>query len=174
MSARHIAGNESSSWPTAGFGSRRQVGGEEREQLLEGQARMWATPVARDYRSDESQKTDEELYGKKGKPLPRQIIGWPSPTAADSERQSTGYMRGNPTLLGASLQAQETSTDGSASSPSDPTSRRRRKLNPLFVEWLMGWPIGWTSLAPLGSGSRATEWFRSRRHLLGALCGGGS
>jgi DNA (cytosine-5)-methyltransferase 1 len=32
----------------------------------------------------------------------------------------------------------------------------RPKLNPLFVEWLMGWPIGWTSLAPLGSGSRET------------------
>ena len=24
-----------------------------------------------------------------------------------------------------------------------------RKLNPLFVEWLMGWPIGWTGSAPV-------------------------
>lgn len=32
------------------------------------------------------------------------------------------------------------------------------KLNPTFVEWLMGWPVEWTALD-----SAATEWFRSRR-----------
>jgi len=26
-------------------------------------------------------------------------------------------------------------------------------LNPLFVEWLMGWPIGWTDFAPLETAS---------------------
>lgn len=26
-------------------------------------------------------------------------------------------------------------------------SKERRSLNPLFVEWLMGWPPGWTLLA---------------------------
>jgi hypothetical protein len=24
------------------------------------------------------------------------------------------------------------------------------KLNPMWVEWLMGWPLGWTNLKPLG------------------------
>jgi hypothetical protein len=37
----------------------------------------------------------------------------------------------------------ETPPPGQPSSPSDPSSRRR--LNPLFVEWLMGWPEGWSS-----------------------------
>jgi hypothetical protein len=23
------------------------------------------------------------------------------------------------------------------------------KLNPMWVEWLMGWPLGWTDLKPL-------------------------
>lgn len=32
--------------------------------------------------------------------------------------------------------------DGPQSSP------ERRSLNPLFVEWLMGWPIGWTASEP--------------------------
>ena len=27
------------------------------------------------------------------------------------------------------------------------------RLNPMFVEWLMGWPLGWTDYAPVG-----TEW----------------
>jgi hypothetical protein len=34
--------------------------------------------------------------------------------------------------------------DGPTSSAKDPTSRRR--LNPRFVEWLMGFPIMWTEL----------------------------
>jgi hypothetical protein len=35
----------------------------------------------------------------------------------------------------------------------------RLRLNQLFVEWLMGLPIGWTVCEPL-----ATESFRSWRH----------
>jgi hypothetical protein len=31
-------------------------------------------------------------------------------------------------------------------------------LNPPWVEWLMGWPIGWTELSALGTG-RFREWF---------------
>lgn len=34
-------------------------------------------------------------------------------------------------------------------------------LNPPWVEWLMGWPIGWTDLKPLGMGK-----FRSWLQLL--------
>ena len=35
-----------------------------------------------------------------------------------------------------------------------------RRLNPNFVDWLMGWVPGWTACAPLG-----TEWSRYRRRL---------
>ena len=28
-------------------------------------------------------------------------------------------------------------------------SRVGGKLNPMWVEWLMGWPLGWTDLKPL-------------------------
>lgn len=35
---------------------------------------MWATAAARDWRSDRGQQTSEELYGAKGRPLPRQVI----------------------------------------------------------------------------------------------------
>ena len=47
-------------------------------------ASPWATPAARDWRSDRSQKSSEEMYGMKGRPLPRQAIEampWPTPTA---------------------------------------------------------------------------------------------
>ena len=42
------------------------------------------------------------------------------------------------------LQVRKTSTDGEKSSKST------RQLNPRFVEWLMGIPIVWTALEPLG------------------------
>jgi hypothetical protein len=43
----------------------------------------WPTPAARDFRSDRSQMTDAELYGTKGRPLPRvsYLAGWPTPMA---------------------------------------------------------------------------------------------
>ena len=33
-------------------------------------------------------------------------------------------------------------------------------LNPEWVEWLMGWPIGWTALDPLVE-DRLKEWLRA-------------
>ena len=33
-------------------------------------------------------------------------------------------------------------------------------LNPMWVEWLMGWPIGWTDLKPLGT-DKFQQWLRS-------------
>jgi DNA (cytosine-5)-methyltransferase 1 len=33
-------------------------------------------------------------------------------------------------------------------------------LNPTWVEWLMGWPLGWTDLAPLET-DRFRQWFDS-------------
>jgi hypothetical protein len=36
----------------------------------------------------------------------------------------------------------------------------RGKLNPDWVEWLMGWPIGWTDLNPLAT-DRFQQWLRS-------------
>src|SRR5271157_4214703 len=46
----------------------------------------WPTPTQRDWRSDRSQMTDDELYGTKGRPLPRvaYLAGWPTPQTQDS------------------------------------------------------------------------------------------
>jgi DNA (cytosine-5)-methyltransferase 1 len=33
-------------------------------------------------------------------------------------------------------------------------------LNPNWVEWLMGWPIGWTDLKPLGM-DKFRQWLNS-------------
>ena len=56
--------------------------------------------------------------------------------------------------------AQVTQTHGSESSESDQTSPQPspKRLNPSFVEWLMGVPIGWTSLKPLEMESYLRWW----------------
>ncbi len=38
-------------------------------------------------------------------------------------------------------------------------------LNPEFVEWLMGWPIGWTALEPLAT-DKFRQWLRSHLRFL--------
>ena len=34
------------------------------------------------------------------------------------------------------------------------------QLNPTWVEWLMGWPLGWTDLKPLET-DKFQQWLRS-------------
>jgi len=58
-----------------------------------------------------------------------------------------------------------TPKDGDECSSEGPTSRRR--LNPNFVDWLMGWVPGWTACAPLETAS----WLSKLRRRLSDLCG---
>jgi hypothetical protein len=39
------------------------------------------------------------------------------------------------------------------------------QLNPTWVEWLMGWPIGWTDLKPLEM-DKFQQWLRSHGEFL--------
>lgn len=67
-----------------------------------------------------------------------------------------------------SLPAPETPTPGDSSSTAGPTShpQPKRRLNPLFVEWMMGWPGQW-SIASTACGPAEMESFLSqqRAHL---------
>lgn len=53
--------------------------------------------------------------------------------------------------------------DGQASSESGPDSPQpsAKRLNPAFVEWLMGWPVGHTIAEPHACGAEAMESWRS-------------
>lgn len=135
------------------------------EMLLPGQARVlsenWPPPRA------------EDMEGVLNHPgaidsLTGAARLWPTPENADASRGSDTHVRGNPTLLGASrsfLQGETTRIDGEPSSAPGPSSPRQ--LNPVFVEWLMGWPLGWTDP---GSPLPATEWSRWLRHMRSSLC----
>lgn len=99
---------------------------------------------------------------------------WPTPTAlsrprsADTLEKCADYRKAKagqntvPLYLEevaqhSSLPAPATSTPGATSSPIDPTSLR---LSPAFVEWMMGWPTGWTAF-----GCSATELSRFKQRM---------
>lgn len=84
---------------------------------LQSAAQMFPTPAERDYRTPNKQSYQERSGTKKGEQL-------------------QNFVEHSP-------QAQAT-TDGQPSSENGPTSPRR--LNPRFVEWLMGFPPRWTEL----------------------------
>lgn len=104
--------------------------------------------------------------------LEHQVRQWPSPAARDHKgANSTEHVTTNgsgrmhmdqlPNFVehGFRYSAPDQATHAGPQSSSE-----RRVLNPQFVEWLMGWPIGWT-----GSGPAATEFTHWLRRMRGAL-----
>ncbi len=92
----------------------------------------WPTPAARDYRTPNSQESQESRTHTGGEQLVNFVehhFSHPGlPTRPGQE--SSAHLPGSP------------QPSASKSSTPPPLSRR---LNPYFVEWLMGWPMGWTS-----------------------------
>ena len=118
----------------------------ERAQLYRKVAVIWATPTSRDYK-DASALTDKvPTNSLLGRQAPRSGIGGPgsSPGGPNSPRQWV-------TPSGADERGHATRSDGSELMPGQARRVSREgaaRLNPAFVEWLMGLPIGWTAFAP--------------------------
>jgi hypothetical protein len=92
---------------------------------------MWPTPQARDYKGS----SDRSLKGLE-LDLPTKVKMWPTPTChlAKEQDSPTESTRNTPSLT-------HLARGGDKTQP--------RHLNPTWVEWLMGWPLGWTDLKPL-------------------------
>lgn len=147
---------------------------------LTGATSLWSTPHA--HNSQGSPGAGLTANDGRQRDLVREAKHWQTP-ASDSFRSRGGERKDE---MGLDQQARshlapETPPHGSESSQSTPTSRPpsastkngnstsdsrllQRRLNPRFTEWLMGWPPGWTSLAPLGSGSPVTASYPPRPH----------
>jgi len=131
--------------------------------------KMWPTPQSRDYKGVDRQKVDRgkplnevaahwrtptASEDKRGVPteigtkagehsLARQASLWATPRS--HEVGNYQYSRGDKSKPVATLTGQVLSRPALPSSiDGKPSSTSRRVLNPLFVEWLMGWPPGWT------------------------------
>jgi hypothetical protein len=142
------------------------------QQAKEVSPELWSTPRA----SDGEKGGPNQAFGAGGEPLAAQTVNWPSVTVADS--------RASPSLTAGGAATREGYTPGMTltdairiySLPDLATypvgeipSRDRRSLNPLFVEWLMGWPPGWTLLAWTDLGCSATALSLWRQRMRSAL-----
>jgi hypothetical protein len=98
---------------------------------LTGAARLWATPTARDWRSESCSEEyfEERESHPRGKPL-----AWQTKYATPQARD---YRTG---------QAARWDNPNRSRNLNDQAGG---KLSVIFVEWLMGYPIGWTALEPL-------------------------
>lgn len=103
--------------------------GQKRQIALESQTASWPTPITRDHRSIHA---GEETMEKNSRPLSEMVGDWSTPRATDGETGTSQFSPPDP-----ATQDGQTSSD------------ERRTLNPRFVEWLHGWPIGLTSLEPV-------------------------
>ena len=72
---------------------------------------------------------------------------WPTPSASDNRDRGN---IGSPAI-------QRRKEKGKQIMLSQSVSTESGALNPDWVEWLMGWPIGWTDLKPLGT-ARFQRW----------------
>ena len=126
-------------WPTPTTQDNNQVKGSpdhpKRGTTLGGAVRQWPTPTASD-----SQGGAREMDGKRGralKDLPQQM--WPTPTANED---AAGTPNGNmQRMLGNHPGVRGTT----------PQEWSAGQLNPTWVEWLMGLPLGWTDLGSWGT-----------------------
>jgi hypothetical protein len=106
-------------------------GGSNSRKALRKRTEMWPTPVSHDAKDPIGAPAE----GKRKTPnLAWRVNNWPSPKARDWKDGTTEGTsnRMSPDLGKLVGQSKETGS-----------------LNPTWVEWLMGWPLGWTELKPL-------------------------
>jgi len=111
---------------------------------------------------------------KRGTTLAGAVSMWPTPMAADSRGSSGRPAPGKQVqLVDAVKFATPLSRDYRSGKASQATHDKNSRplseqvggsLNPTWVEWLMGWPLGWTALEPLET-AKFQQWRRSHgRH----------
>jgi hypothetical protein len=101
------------------------------------QVMKWPTPISQDakhsgYAPSGPGKADKLSYA---------VVRWPTPQAHNAKETNAPneYLRNAPSLTALiHTRAKEESEELVGG-----------KLNPTWVEWLMGWPLGWTDLKPL-------------------------
>lgn len=122
---------------------------------LVGEARIWTTPTAHDVRGRMS-------VNRKYPGLPDDVALWATPQARDGKGAFQAHTEGGTDL---SLQARQSAMPGQ---PSSKPTRTLPLLSPLFTEWLMGLPFGWTALSA-SPPSAMPSYLSAQRSLLSRL-----
>ena len=142
-------------------------------------ATMWPTPMAMDHWMSNNPRTDgrqEQLPNAAARFAER----WPTPNATDYKgaSQPEGRRPDCDDDLPSRVQKWEASSGfqspcsplAPATSDGQKSSKVSKRLNPLFVTWMMGWPLGWatpsSSIVKTSYGSWETEFSLHLRRLL--------
>lgn len=157
-------------------GDKTRGGGRGDELLLEGQAALWMTPHGM-AGTDHTGKA--RAGGEFAEQATKAVARWATATATDHKGSSKeGQRRGQlseQTECLSGLPVHQTETAGQPSSETHPGSLPRsakRRLNPLFVEWLQGLPTGWSSASASIDFERLETWLSRFRRRLRSLCYG--
>jgi hypothetical protein len=171
-------------WQTPAVDSFRSRGGERKDEMgLDQQAGAWPTPRVRSTLGDSG--SPERLKEGPSPGLNDAAHNWPTPNSRDHKGSDLSSRHGGASLSHyaetgerthgsppSSPQVPVISAHGSELSPTELSTASRRRLNPAFVCWLMGWPWWWTNPAEISYARQATELYLSRlRTLLSSLLG---
>lgn len=117
----------------------------------------WPTPDTQNHR--DGTKLRKEAKGRHAMSLHHAVAMWPTPHGFSKDGKSNGPS-GNelgravnmfPTPLGRDYRSGKGKTQAERGRTAGPALSEYvgGSLNPAWVEWLMGWPTGWTDLKPL-------------------------
>ena len=131
--------NTPDKWPTPTVQDSEQAGGKgcilsgKRGLSLHQATQLWPSPNARDW------KDSGASQGNRKFPNLVTQVHWPTPRSADHKGATSADAMSKAAARGFKPNLPELTAAVSGGG----------KLNPTWVEWLMGWPLGWTDLKPL-------------------------
>jgi len=111
--------------------------------------RMWQTPVA-----DDAIQRKDGKWNSRGEPKLSAQVMLPTPTASDSNKWSHQSLE----------ERKDRNQQVRLPTAVSPEGGQGGSLNPTWVEWLMGWPLGWTVLEPLET-DKFRAWLHSHSEL---------
>lgn len=130
-----------------------------------GYSPIMPTPTAGDAKASGSAGYSTDSGRHSGVTLTDAVVRFPTPRASDADRGAcpSEANRNSPSLVVAALfpTPRTKGLDGGSGARAKleemGASGLRGQLNPTWVEWLMGWPLGWTDCASSAT-DRFLEW----------------
>lgn len=116
----------------------------------------WPTPTCADAFTDKLKSAQQSEGSMHSVNLSQAVKMFPTPTATDYKG---AYTKESMVSSGGIDRAGLLRNVGHMDDP-DYKAAVGGQLNPDWVEWLMGWPIGWTSMEPLNP-DRFRAWLRA-------------
>ena len=125
-------------FPTVTAQDYKHRGPNSKQQGLPEYVRMWPTPKASDYKGSGPAGTKSAIHDLKKHNLKGVVMFYPTPTTGAGLCGGTGNFQQLKKLQQAGQITEEERRNMSQGNGG--------QLNPTWVEWLMGFPIGWTDL----------------------------